>query len=281
MTRFIQELVVILCLLCELILARNNFDVSPEAFQILATEVEKLSKLVEHQNGVINELQDKFKYQEIVNSELKDRLNQQERIIEELSAKLEKQYQQNKTQNSISTGPKTASKNSSSQYSSDQFKDAKHVRQGITRKRQSLSTTVAFFATITQRFEANLGIHQNLIFEDVLTNIGNGYNNHHGVFIVPVSGIYLLTSSLLSRPGEEYFAELVINGTPIARLNGRGVNGRHGTGTQTAIVFLNKGDDVAIQNYNQVDNFWGEKYSSFGGVLLQEYEANSVPSVVG
>ncbi|KAL4224169.1 biological adhesion [Mactra antiquata] len=101
------------------------------------------------------------------------------------------------------------------------------------------------------------------------------------VFTVPVSGIYLLTSSLLSRNGQEFWAEMVVNGSPIARLNGRGTDGRHGTGAQTAIVFLNKGDDVAIQNYYQVGSFLGDKNSAFGGVLLQQYEANSPPAVIG
>ncbi|KAL4224166.1 Complement C1q-like protein 3 [Mactra antiquata] len=280
MSRIKHEILLLLCLLCGHIYAQNNLDISPEAFQILVTQVENLSKLVEHQNGVINELQDKFKFQENLNNELMDRLYQQERIMEDLSAKLVT-HDKHQSSISISTGPKTTNNNSASRQSSDQQKDVKHLRQGISRKRQTPSTTVAFFATITQMFEDNLGIHQNLIFEDVLTNIGNGYNSHHGVFTVPVSGIYLLTSSLLSRNGQEYWVEMVVNGSPIARLNGHGTEGRHSTGTQTAIVFLNKGDDVAIQNYYHVDSFWGNKYSSFGGVLLQEYEANSLPDVIG
>ncbi|KAL4224167.1 Complement C1q-like protein 4 [Mactra antiquata] len=275
MARVKHEILLLLCLLCGHIYAQNNLDISPEAFQILVTQVENLSKLVEHQNGVINELQDKFKFQENLNNELMDRLDQQERIIEDLSYKLV-EHDKHRSSNSIPTGPKTTSNNSASRQ-----KDVKHLRQGIIRKRQNPSTTVAFFATITKAAEDNLGIHQNLIFEDVLTNIGNGYSNHHGVFTVPVSGIYLLTSSVLSRHGQEYWAEMVVNGSPIARLNGYGTDGRHATGTQTAIVFLNKGDDVAIQNYINVDSFWGDKYSSFGGVLLQEYEDNSPPAVIG
>ncbi|KAL4224168.1 hypothetical protein ACF0H5_017621 [Mactra antiquata] len=143
MSRIKHEILLLLCLLCGHIYAQNNLDISPEAFQILVTQVENLSKLAEHQNRVINELQDKFKFQENVNSELMDRLDQQERIIEDLSAKLVT-HDKHQSSNSISTGPKTTSNNSTSRQSIDQQKDIKHLRQGIIRRRQNPSTAVAF-----------------------------------------------------------------------------------------------------------------------------------------
>ena len=45
----------------------------------------------------------------------------------------------------------------------------------------------------------HLGSHQNIIFED-----GNAYNNHHGVYFVAVSGLYVFTTSLTSDHNMDY-----------------------------------------------------------------------------
>ena len=109
--------------------------------------------------------------------------------------------------------------------------------------RRYVPNTVAFFATVNLiPSNQHLGLHQNIVFEDVVTNIGNAYNNHHGVFIAPVSGLYLITTSLLSSPNIEVWAEVVANGTVIARLDARGTDGRHGNGAQTMIISLKKGE---------------------------------------
>ena len=101
---------------------------------------------------------------------------------------------------------------------------------------------MAFFATITLHTLYHLGGHQNIVFEDVVTNLGNAYNNHQGVFVAPVSGLYLITSSIRSVPNMEFWAELVVNGIVIVKSNGRGTDNRHGTGAQTAILTLKKGE---------------------------------------
>jgi hypothetical protein len=40
------------------------------------------------------------------------------------------------------------------------------------------------------------------------------------------------------------------------------------------------GDDVAVQNAHNDDAFWGDKYSSFGGYLIQEL-VSETSSIVG
>ena len=107
--------------------------------------------------------------------------------------------------------------------------------------KRNVQNTVAFFATVKLMSLNHLGSHQNIVFEDVVTNIGNAYNNHHGVFIAPVSGLYLITTSVRSGSNMEYWAEVVVNGTVIVRLNERGTDNRHGSGAQTIIIALKKG----------------------------------------
>ena len=107
--------------------------------------------------------------------------------------------------------------------------------------KRNVENTVAFFATINVHSLNHLGLNQNIVFEDVVTNIGNAYNNHHGVFIAPVSGLYVFTTSLTSEHNMEYWAKVVVNGTVIVRLNERGTDGRLGSGAQTIIIALKKG----------------------------------------
>ena len=39
---------------------------------------------------------------------------------------------------------------------------------------------VAFFATLTNH-QTHVGVDQSIMFDNVVTNIGNGYHNHLGV----------------------------------------------------------------------------------------------------
>jgi len=61
-------------------------------------------------------------------------------------------------------------------------------------------TPVAFFATLTSHI-VHAGQNQTIAFDRVLTNVGNAYNAHVGLFTAPVSGIYVFSVSLLSMPG--------------------------------------------------------------------------------
>jgi hypothetical protein len=110
------------------------------------------------------------------------------------------------------------------------------------RPRQTTDKVVAIFATLSSSQQEHLGPHQNIIFGDVETNIGGGYNYHHGVLVAPVSGLYLITATLLTSPNREIWAAIVVNGVEVARLNGRGTDGRHGPTSHSVIIQLQRGN---------------------------------------
>ncbi|XP_060569508.1 complement C1q-like protein 4 [Ruditapes philippinarum] len=141
-------------------------------------------------------------------------------------------------------------------------------------RRQSYDT-VAFSATLNKLNVGHIGVHQNIVFSDVITNIGNGYNNHHGVFVAPVSGLYMFSTTLLSGKNVEFAASIEINGSDVVRMYERGTDNRHGSATQIVIVHLSKGDDVSVQSLSADHTYWGDKYCSFSGVLLQQLESPS------
>nr|KAG5689870.1 hypothetical protein BaRGS_002381 [Batillaria attramentaria] len=54
----------------------------------------------------------------------------------------------------------------------------------------SLLFTVAFTATLQGGGPVTIGNSSPIKFDKVVTNIGNAYNSHTGVFTAPVSGTY-------------------------------------------------------------------------------------------
>ncbi|XP_053403074.1 uncharacterized protein LOC128558224 [Mercenaria mercenaria] len=125
-------------------------------------------------------------------------------------------------------------------------------------------TKVAFFASITNDIH-HLGEDQNIVFDHAVTNIGNAYNQHHGTFVAPVGGTYAFFVTLL-RLGESTFGHFVVNGAVVAKLmlkDGLGAS-------QIIVVNLSTGDDVSVQNTDTDRGFFGDRYCTFSGFLLNE-----------
>ncbi|XP_053397480.1 complement C1q tumor necrosis factor-related protein 3-like [Mercenaria mercenaria] len=112
---------------------------------------------------------------------------------------------------------------------------------------------VAFFATLRKHM-VNTGVHQVIPFENVITNVGNGYNPHAGDFRAPATGIYIFSVSLMtyhdSTSGDYAIRR---NGTVVSSMYLRGE-----TGSQTVVYELNKGDDIAVICIQAKDeSLWG------------------------
>ncbi|KAH3722226.1 hypothetical protein DPMN_065182 [Dreissena polymorpha] len=84
-------------------------------------------------------------------------------------------------------------------------------------KRFVAEGTVAFSA-IKVANQEHVGFHQNIIFEQILTNEGGGYHQIHGVFIAPQSGVYVFSSAIMCAPNGEVFSEMVHNGNLVTRI---------------------------------------------------------------
>ena len=135
--------------------------------------------------------------------------------------------------------------------------------------------TVAFFTTRTPR-DQNLGANQNIIFDNVVTNIGNGYNLHQGVFVAPVAGTYVFFSTVLANNDGEAWVHIAVNGKNMANFYARGTDGRHDSGSQMIVVTLNQGDDVSVQSNSTPESVYGSSYTTFSGYLLSRAETVEV-----
>ncbi|KAH3715120.1 hypothetical protein DPMN_057826 [Dreissena polymorpha] len=113
-----------------------------------------------------------------------------------------------------------------------------------------------------------MGVNQNILFGNVLTNEGGGYHPNLGVFIAPQSGVYVFSSSIMTSVNVEQYAAIAVNGNLVAQIYGHSDNGRHDQGSQTVVIKLNAGDEVAVQSTQSNGDVWGNQFSSFSGCLV-------------
>ncbi|VDI13782.1 Hypothetical predicted protein [Mytilus galloprovincialis] len=101
---------------------------------------------------------------------------------------------------------------------------------------------VAFHTRLTQH--VTLGSSQTVIFDDVITNIGNAYDHLTGLFTAPYDGVYFFASSFL-KPGDgpSLHLEMMKNGASISK--GHAAAGNNAS----AIVSLKLGDVIKIRHF--------------------------------
>ena len=96
--------------------------------------------------------------------------------------------------------------------------------------------------------EPNVGQHQTLIFDQVITNFGGNYNRHSGIFTSPRQGVYVFSWTLYCEAHGFIYSEVVVNSDPVGALycDAQGADSiRHITGV--VVVGTDQGDIVYIR----------------------------------
>lgn len=127
-------------------------------------------------------------------------------------------------------------------------------------------TDVAFYAKVGDD-HGELGHTETIVFDIVRTNNGGHYDPSTGKFTAPVSGTYQFTATILSGYDEAIETMLVVNDSEIARIFSGGYLSQ-GSGSNSIIVNLNKGDTVAVQVFYSQGDYISGQWSSFSGHLL-------------
>lgn len=137
---------------------------------------------------------------------------------------------------------------------------------------RAADTTIAFYAYSSHTFTI-YSAHFVLSFDTVITNTGNGYHHHSGIFIAPRSGYYVFTWSFRVQNEAYVSTELMLNGAPQSSVYFDTSYGVGGNTAGTAIVHLDFDDEVFVRingdNYNHghiLSDSRGRTY--FGGWLL-------------
>ena len=106
-----------------------------------------------------------------------------------------------------------------------------------------------------------------IIFDSVVTNVGNGYNVDDGIFIAQYDGVYQFSASMMTGNDGEIWSYFSLNEKRIAYIYARASDGRHDQGANTVMLQLHKGDRVCVVN-EYTSTVYGAGYSSFSGALL-------------
>ena len=76
---------------------------------------------------------------------------------------------------------------------------------------------MAFSVRLTLGKTPSMSPNQDIVFNDVLLNVGSAYHSGHGIFVAPVPGVYFFTMSLLALGTTPHHAKLVNDGRKLAR----------------------------------------------------------------
>lgn len=131
--------------------------------------------------------------------------------------------------------------------------------------------TVAFHATIQGGLSSHNHINQKIVFDATKLNIGGSYNNQTGVFVAPVSGLYLFSISVTTYvdKSSEIHAVIKKNGIEVGAAYANGMAGYQEQGSVSVPLVLNTGDQVHVSVERHEDiNLWGDKLSGFMGMLI-------------
>ncbi|KAH3710163.1 cerebellin-3-like [Dreissena polymorpha] len=139
-------------------------------------------------------------------------------------------------------------------------------------KRAFFPGPVAFHATLGNTIE-NVGDHQHIVFDNVITNIGGGYSPVDGHFTAPVRGAYAFFVVLTNTPGHSASIQLLRNGGWLGSvLADDESNVSYTTSTLAVTAQIEAGDQVWVQNelkFSAQEQIDGANWTSFSGHLIQ------------
>ncbi|XP_033737312.1 complement C1q-like protein 4 [Pecten maximus] len=133
------------------------------------------------------------------------------------------------------------------------------------------NTAVGFYSRLVSPHPLQLGQHQAIEFDQIITNVGNGYDSRRGHFTAPVAGLYSFTSTVLlaSSNNHNMHISIVKNGVIVGLMFSVT---EYDKGTRTVVLSLAVGDMVWVRNNgNELPNIHGVGYSTFSGFLITPY----------
>lgn len=127
------------------------------------------------------------------------------------------------------------------------------------------STTVAFTARLSN--DTELAAIETVVFDNILLNSGNAYNERNGQFTAPVAGTYQFAVSLTNFGKESHFAVQKNGNDALSRLYIK--SGLTYSTSSVVVAHLDAGDIVHVQSQYFPTNLRQGKYSVFSGFLIK------------
>ncbi|XP_063438847.1 complement C1q tumor necrosis factor-related protein 3-like [Mytilus trossulus] len=147
-----------------------------------------------------------------------------------------------------------------------------NLTETVEKGRKHGIPTVMFFVRLT----AATTLNKNSIvkFDHVITDTGNDFNPGDGIFVAPMSGIYLFSWTTLAYTSKHVDTELRVDNVVVASSYGYIGTSSNVPVTKVVLYQVKKGDHVWIQTSRYVtENYFNNPYdsrSSFTGMLVVE-----------
>uniref|UniRef100_A0A3P9Q9T8 Complement C1q-like protein 2 n=1 Tax=Poecilia reticulata TaxID=8081 RepID=A0A3P9Q9T8_POERE len=133
------------------------------------------------------------------------------------------------------------------------------------------ASKVVFSAGISGGAIGPFSTSKTLVYTRVMTNLGNAYNQHTGIFVAPVRGMYYFT--FFYHAGGEHPVGLDLmknNQVVVHSADHMTLNDGADNGGNAAFMELQQGDQVYVQMQPNT-HIWGNSYSTtFSGFLLHK-----------
>lgn len=121
----------------------------------------------------------------------------------------------------------------------------------------------AFYAYLSTSAPASSATHYIIVFDKVVTNVGNAYHPHSGTFIAPSSGLYVFTWTIRQVGTKYHQTELLVANNIVNVIYLYPADTIDGSVTGTVVVHVNQGDDVQVRTGSHYNN--GDIYSDGDG----------------
>ncbi|CAC5400377.1 unnamed protein product [Mytilus coruscus] len=142
------------------------------------------------------------------------------------------------------------------------------IEESKTNLMRQASQIIAFYAYLNNDVKSP-GIHQTLVFDNVITNEGKWYNKFSGTFSAPINGLYVFSCSIImDGPGQYASFEIVKNADIIGTFF---VDPQYDEGYKYSSLTL-------VTDLHQTDTVFvriGSSYAVVGNVLSKPYARSS------
>ncbi|KAK7092356.1 complement C1q tumor necrosis factor-related protein 3-like [Littorina saxatilis] len=133
----------------------------------------------------------------------------------------------------------------------------------------AVKTNVAFHARHSSD-PFSVASQGTIVYDNVVTNIGDGYDIKSGIFTAPVSGTYVFFANCMAVVGTSEEAYITLGGVVVGACYSwepQGSEIHQGAGMATVHVL--KGQAVRVQLLENAENVRGGHWNSFSGFLVR------------
>ncbi|KAH3693665.1 complement C1q-like protein 4 [Dreissena polymorpha] len=139
---------------------------------------------------------------------------------------------------------------------------------GNETKHGSGRNAVAFTARLSTN--RTFRSQQTILFDDVMTNVGNAYDVTSGTFKAPCAGRFLFSLTVRAQYHKQACAEIVAEPEVIGVVAAGDTEIERASSSLTVVTSLSLGDVVHVREMKMFKgDFYGDGFTVFTGVLLQ------------